>query len=138
MDDMLKSVLLAGLIIGVLSGIPIINIGCCLWVIGGGILAVFLLNKFSGKKADKGKGAMVGLISGLVGAAIASTLGAIFSILFKTALLSFLSTMGQPVEALQGGVTAVGLIISLIFNLVIFGLFGLLGGILGAVILEKK
>jgi len=39
--------LFGGLFIGVLSALPIINIGncCCLWVIGGGVLATYLMQQ---------------------------------------------------------------------------------------------
>ena len=37
--------LLGGVVIGVLSGLPFVNIGnccCCLWVVAGGVLTVYL------------------------------------------------------------------------------------------------
>ena len=41
---MTQAVLLGGLFIGVLSALPIVNIAncCCLWVIGGGAIAVYV------------------------------------------------------------------------------------------------
>jgi hypothetical protein len=41
----LQPALFGGLFIGVLSALPIINIAncCCLWVIGGGVLATYLM-----------------------------------------------------------------------------------------------
>ena len=43
----LQPALFGGLFIGVLSALPIINIGncCCLWVIGGGVLATYLMQQ---------------------------------------------------------------------------------------------
>ena len=44
----LQPAFFGGLFIGVLSALPIINIGnccCCLWVIGGGVLAAYLMQQ---------------------------------------------------------------------------------------------
>ena len=40
--------LLGGLVLGVLSGLPLVNMGnacCCLWVIAGGVIAAYLLQQ---------------------------------------------------------------------------------------------
>src|SRR5258708_35180180 len=61
--------LLGGLFIGVLSALPIINIGncCCLWVIGGGVLATYLMQQNHPFPVAAADGALVGLLAGLIG-----------------------------------------------------------------------
>ena len=52
-----------GLFIGVLSALPIINIGncCCLWVLGGGVLAAYLMQQNHPYPITAADGALVGL-----------------------------------------------------------------------------
>ena len=82
MNNKLKPALLGGLIVGVLSAIPFINYCCCIWSIGGGVLAAYLYIKSSQTPVAMGEGAMVGGMAGAVGAVIYLILGlpiAIFS-----------------------------------------------------------
>ena len=53
--------LIGGVIAGVLSGIPIVSCLCCLWIIGGGILAAYFLTKESSVALTAGDGAIVGI-----------------------------------------------------------------------------
>jgi hypothetical protein len=66
----IQPVLLGGLFIGVLSALPIISVGncCCLWVVGGGMLAARLAQQDSAPSLSPGRGAVIGLIAGIVGA----------------------------------------------------------------------
>ena len=65
----LQPALFGGLFIGVLSALPIINIGncCCLWVIGGGVLATYLMQQNHPYPISAADGALVGLLAGLIG-----------------------------------------------------------------------
>ncbi len=64
---MLPAALMAGAIMGVLSSIPVVSVGCCLWMIVGGILAVrFYQNRAPGMVTG-GMGARLGALSGLIG-----------------------------------------------------------------------
>ena len=58
----LQPALYGGLFIGVLSALPIINIGncCCLWVIGGGVLATYLMQQNHPYPIAAADGALVG------------------------------------------------------------------------------
>jgi hypothetical protein len=59
--------------IGVLSALPIVNIAncCCLWVIGGGVLAAYLQQQSEGGRSlPIARGAGVGLVAGVIGAFI--------------------------------------------------------------------
>lgn len=62
--------LLGGLFIGILSALPIIQICncCCLWVVGGGVLAAHLQQQNQGAPLTVPHGARAGLLAGVVGA----------------------------------------------------------------------
>lgn len=66
----LKPALLGGLIVGLLSAIPIINYCCCIWGIGGGGLAGFLYIKGSPAPVRPGDGAVIGALAGVIGGLI--------------------------------------------------------------------
>jgi len=68
---MIQAVLLGGVFIGVLSALPIVNLAncCCLWVIGGGVLAAYLQQQNEGARSlPIARGAGSGLMAGVVGA----------------------------------------------------------------------
>jgi hypothetical protein len=67
---MLQASVLGGLFIGVLSALPIVNVAncCCVWVVGGGVLAAYLQQQDEGRTLPIASGAAVGLIAGVVGA----------------------------------------------------------------------
>jgi len=71
----LKPALLGGLIVGILSSIPLLNYCCCLWGIGGGGLAGFLYIKSSPVPVKVGEGAVIGLLSGIIGAVLYFIIG---------------------------------------------------------------
>ncbi len=71
----LKPALLGGLIVGLLSAIPIVNYCCCIWGIGGGGLASYLFIKSSPTKIGPGDGAMLGGLAGVIGALIYLIIG---------------------------------------------------------------
>src|SRR2546427_5040357 len=66
-------VLVGGLVMGVLSALPIISAGnlcCCLWIITGGLVAAYVLQQNQPTPITPGDGALVGLLAGLAGAGI--------------------------------------------------------------------
>jgi hypothetical protein len=65
--------LLGGLLIGVLSSLPIVNAAnacCCLWVITGGLLTVYLQQQKNPDPIETSDAIIGGLIAGLVGGLI--------------------------------------------------------------------
>src|SRR6185295_15612408 len=69
-----KPALLGGLLIGVLSSLPLVAIGnlcCCLWVIVGGLLTVYLEQQAQPEPIETGDAAVGGLLAGVIGAVIA-------------------------------------------------------------------
>ena len=64
--------ILGGLFIGVLSALPIVQLCncCCLWVIGGGVLAVYLQQQNQPVSLTAWEGARLGFLAGVVGACV--------------------------------------------------------------------
>lgn len=70
MTDKLVPALIGGVILGVLCSIPYVNFCCCIWAIGGGVLAVMMYVKKSPTRVSVGEGAMLGAMAGVIGGAI--------------------------------------------------------------------
>jgi hypothetical protein len=145
----LQPAVFGGLFIGVLSALPIINIGncCCLWVIGGGVLATYLMQQNHPYPIAAADGALVGLLAGLMG----GVLGALLSIPIEMMmgpvqrqLLERILANAQEmpeetrrlIENMQGG--AVAIAFKLVFSTLIGAVFGMLGGLLGVALFKKK
>ena len=63
---------LGGLFIGVLSALPVVSLAncCCLWIIGGGYLAAYVMQQDHPTPITAVDGAIVGFLSGIVGAVV--------------------------------------------------------------------
>ena len=68
----LQPALIGGAVMGTLSALPFINLGncCCLWLIGGGVVAAYVLQQNQEAPITPGDGALAGLFAGIVGAFI--------------------------------------------------------------------
>ena len=148
-----KAALIGGGVFGVLAALPYIsmlNVLCCALYIGGGVLAVYFYTKDQPRpeKAPYGDGALVGLIAGAIGGVVTTIVGALV-------LASGLGPdMGDPGAALEqagievpdivrdmiggGGVNATMLGTQLVLNVILFGIFATLGGLVGVAIFHKK
>src|SRR3954468_19644270 len=65
--------LIGGLVMGVLSSLPLVNLGnlcCCLWVVAGGAVAAYLLQQNQTQPISPADGALVGLFAGVIGAGV--------------------------------------------------------------------
>jgi hypothetical protein len=148
----LQPALFGGLFIGVLSALPLINIAncCCLWVIGGGVLATYLLQQNYPYPISAADGALVGLLAGLVGGVI----GVVLSIPIEMAMgpvqqrlleRLILSNPDIPAETrtmfenmASRGMSAIMVAFRLVFAVVVGSVFGMLGGLLGVALFKKK
>ncbi len=145
----LQPALFGGLFIGVLSALPIINIGncCCLWVIGGGVLATYLMQQNHPYPIAAADGALVGLLAGLMG----GLLGALLSIPIEMMMGPFQKQILERILAnsqdmpeqtrrmLENlNVGAVAIAFKLVFSVFIGAVFGMLGGLLGVALFKKK
>jgi hypothetical protein len=86
-----KGAVLSGLIAAVLSAVPVISMGCCLWLLGAGALSVFLYQRrVPAALVTPGMGMRIGAVSGVIGF-VASTFWMVFKFAkdnqaFRTAL----------------------------------------------------
>ncbi len=157
-ETMLKPALIAGIIVGVLSALPVLgalNCLCCAWVIGGGILAAYLSVKASPWALTLGRGMALGLLAG----AIAAIVDTAFSIPIHFAL----SGMGMGVaeqinealeqvpnmpEDLRQALRSVFidgdeigiffLVLTGVFKVLVYSIVAALGGAIGVAIFEKR
>ena len=146
---MTQPALLGGLVMGVLSALPIISAGnlcCCLWIVSGGGAAAYLLQQSQLAPLTDGDGALVGVLAGLVGAFLYLVFSIPITFLVAPLQRQVLARLmeranGMPPEFREymggyvGGV--VGLIFGFLFMLVLGAIFSTLGGLLGAVFFRK-
>ena len=146
----LQPALLGGLFIGVLSALPIINLGnccCCLWVIGGGVLAVYLRQQNLAFQIDAAEAALMGLMAGVIGGVVWGVLSIPINMFMGPMQAEW---MGRIFEAnedmppemrenLQRMMAGSGVqIVGIIINVFISAIFGLIGGLLGMAIFKKN
>jgi len=145
-----KPALLGGLFIGVISSLPVIgafNACCCLWVITGGLLTTYLVQQNDPNPLETSTAALSGLIAGAVGGLIAALGSALFMAAGgdaqREAMEQVLGQMGEMppemVEMIERFTTGPGAaLIGAAFTVPLFGVFGLLGGLLGLAFFRKK
>ncbi len=154
-EGMFKPALIGGVLLGVLSALPVVsalNCLCCAWVIAGGVLAANLYVKSAPLPVTLGTGALIGLIAGAVGAVVDT----IFSIPMHLLLTGMGFGVGQLREAIQqvpmapeardtllkvlggGGVGIFFVLLSGVFKLFIYSIMAMIGGTLGVALFEKR
>jgi hypothetical protein len=138
-----------------LSALPIVNAGnccCCLWVVLGGMLAVYLRQQNSPFAVTSAEGALVGLMAGLIGGVVGTILSIPVAAMmgpFQHQLLErILSARPDiPVETRDmieraanrtGAAGAAALAFQFMWMVVMGGIFGLLGGLLGVAVFKKN
>ncbi len=135
MNNKLKPALLGGLIVGVLSAIPFINYCCCIWSIGGGLLAGFLYIKSSPTPVTVGDGAIVGGLAGVVGGILYLIIGLPIALLFGMAAMQDQLTRSGIDLPVSGFVL---MIVSGILCAIFLAVLATLGGLLAVPIFEKR
>jgi hypothetical protein len=137
-----------GVLIGVISGVPglnLINCACCFGVISGGILSAYLYRQSMPPTQTmiSGDGAALGLLAGVFGAIIASILDAIlgaaaFEMLYRMSDFLDSPELDEVFQRFGPIALARGIfVIGFLFKLVFYCIFGLLGGILGVTFFGK-
>lgn len=148
-----RPALMVGAAAGLLSGLPVLSIGncfCCLWIIGGGALAVRLLAKQTPATLTPGDGALTGTLTGIVAAVVQ----AVVSLPFRSfnpeqaqRILDWLTRVGVPVppgtveQASRMSSTfssTGGFLLSLLVFSLVMGVVGCLGGLIGVSLFGKK
>ena len=144
--------LYGGLIMGAISGLPVLkvlNCFCCAGVLLGGLMSVFFYKKDLAPDSPPltssdslQLGALAGVFGALVGTVIHALMLATVGDVMSGMILQALRSMGEtiPSEAMDqienslsqsAGLGLLSLISTFIFSLVIYPLFGLLGGLIG-------
>ena len=149
MNNKLKPAIVGGVLVGLLSAIPFVNLAnicCCLWALLGGALASYLYIKNSPTPASSGDGAILGVLAGVVGAAIYIVIGIPLSILLGATMISFISRMMESanpsqvemMRQMQAGQTIIGAILRGLLTAALLVGFSTIGGLLGVTIFEKR
>lgn len=148
--DKLSPALIGGAVIGIISAIPIINFincFCCAGVIIGGIIAVRQYHKnLRGLELTSAEGVTIGLMAGASGALISTIITSMITGGIKhqiDKILEYSSEMPPEVEDALLRIQEMGgelffVIIGLVFSLIIYSIFGIIGGLIGVSIVKKK
>jgi hypothetical protein len=146
---------MGGLVMGVLSALPLINICCCLWIISGGLIAAYLLQQNHSEPIAPGDGAIVGLLAGIAGAlvqfVVSIPIGLLMAPIERSMMQRAVEMAGNMPPALREvlesygaqrqGMNVVAIVVirlfSLFFALIVGGVFSTLGGVLGAVVFRR-
>lgn len=147
MNNKVKPAIIGGVVIGILSVIPLVSTCCCLWAILGGMLASYLYVKGSPVAATTGDGAIVGALAGVVGAVIALIVGIPLSLLMGSAMSGMLTSMIESMDPsqaetmrrqMEAAQTLSGAILNGLMIAVILLIFSTLGGLVGIPLFEKR
>jgi hypothetical protein len=149
--DFLKPALIGGSLLGLLSAIPILQYGnclCCMWILGGGALATFLLDKQRPGTLKYGDGAIAGAFSGIVGAVVSTLIGIPMRYLQRAQLEQAREQLSQAemppaikeflLSMMEPGFDLSMLLIGLVTGAVLYSIFATVGGILMVAILNRK
>ncbi len=153
----LTPALIGGAVIGILSSTPFINAGnclCCMWVLLGGAVGAYAYKRQLPARSElsAGEGALVGLLSGIFGSLFGALLSYLFLAIFGEMAFSFVRNLIMSrsedvtpevkdwLETLmkQGGFNLLWVLVKLFFELVVYSIFGTLGGMIGAALFGKK
>jgi hypothetical protein len=152
--DKLLPALYGGIIIGVISGTPLLNIVnclCCAGVLFGGLMSVFFYNKSLTAEMSpltSSDGIQLGALAGVFGAIASSviaaliffTVGNIGGKMMLQLLSGFIDKLPPDAVAqmeqsvMQGSFSPMTIIVSFIISVP----FGLLGGLIGYAIFKQK
>jgi len=138
--------ILGGIVSGVLMGFPFVNIPCIIWlVLGGMVAAYFLVLDRSSRDKVNGcisirVGALVGGLSGLLGASIAMVISLFVAVNFSDLIAGGIANLMDPGTAALAAqalttdpnLDVVSLLVKYVAMLIIFPLFGMIGGALAA------
>lgn len=148
----LQPALLGGVAIGVLSALPVVmlvNCCCCAWILFGGALSSYLMQQDHPEPIVVGDGAVVGLMAGGIGSVVwliasvaVSSVMAPFQSGFVQQALRNSADLPPEVRALFESMSTapaigVGLVFGFFVMLCVMTVFGMLGGIFGALMFRR-
>ena len=149
-----QSILIGAVVTGILSTsyFSFVNTLCCLGVIIGGVVSVQQFTSRTGRSIESGDGAVLGALSGVGGA----VLGSIFDMALRPLSLDSRSiSQGMMQEWMQGMEGQQGMspemmqqfqgegslmmfLLSLGFSIVVYAIFGAIGGALGTTVFGEE
>lgn len=156
MNNKLQPALIGGVVLGLLSAIPfvnILNVCCCAWAIIGGALAAFMYVKSSPTQVRIGEGAGLGAISGVIGSFINWIVGIPLSFLVSNTVYGILVKIMASVDPRQAEemrrqfeqaqnlpftAQIPSILLGAVISLALLTIFSTLGGIIGVAIFEKR
>ncbi len=145
--------LYGGLLLGVLSALPIISLGnvcCCLWVLSGGAVAAYILQANQPTPITPGDGAVVGLLAGVIGSIVQLFVSIPVSLMMgpiqgriAERILENAGDIPENVRPMMdalrhGGFSVIGAVLGFMVFLCIALVFSTLGGLIGAAIFKNK
>ena len=145
---MFKPALVCGIAAGVLTAVPLVNCLCCLWIIGGAMLAAYLFSKTASTPLTPGDGAVLGILTGIVAAVTDAIVSLPFETMNREFVQRFLDQFSQFFEEMPsgwerwfesraGGMSPAWFLLGLLASAVIFAAFGALGGLIGSSIFSR-
>jgi len=162
-----RSALFGGIAIGLISGIPVINLVnccCCAGILGGGVFTYYLYREEHTEgmvPLESSDGLILGIMAGLIGAFVQAVIHGFLILLFAGAQEQLMrSIMGKILDRLESSGsfpsdaldqmrdqiensmkesnTMWGVMLSLFTSLIINPIFAMLGGLLGYAIFKSK
>jgi len=148
-SGMLMPALVGGVTAGVLSSVPFLGCLCCLWIIGGAMLAAYLLARNSSVSLTAGDGAIVGIFTGIVAAVVDSLVSLPFQAMNEELMRNLMDQFSQFTKEMPSGWEAwlertgegfspAWFMLGLIFAAFIFAALGALGGVIGVSLFGRK
>jgi hypothetical protein len=148
--EYLGPALIAGGAAGLLSGIPFVNCLCCLWIIGGGVLAAYLLADRTPGPRSAGDGALVGALTGIAAAVVSAVIEIPLRPVNEAFLRNFVDRLSRFAEQMPSqwrdllerrtprGFSPGLFFLDLFVTAAIFAVLGVLGGVIGVSIFGRK
>jgi len=156
-QSLLRPALIGGVLLGIFSSLPFVglfNCVCCAWVIGGGMLAAHLYVKDSPVPVTLGRGVTLGLATGVVGTLASALFEVPLYLLMNKSGVNMLEQAQERISKLPGipaetrelfqkmsnqpDVVAMIFAFGLVFMLVLYCLFAVLGSTIGVALFEKR
>jgi hypothetical protein len=150
---MLKPALIGGILLGVLSSLPYLNFPCCccVWIIGGGVLAAYIYVRESAIPVTLGRGVALGLFSGIIGTIISALFLTPRYLINKTGMIDQIrhnidQMPNLPAETRQmvstmlarEGMVGMIIVVSFLFMIAAYCILALMGGAIGVALFEKR
>ncbi len=150
MPSRTQSILIGGLVVGILSTsvLGLINLACCAGVIIGAMVGVWHYTEEHQLTIPSGQGALIGALAGLLGALLAGIFnqmlvaaGLDFAAGFRETIMQMSSMQMSPEQMEQMQQAQEGswvmMIAGTLSSMIIFAIFGAVGGAIGASVFQK-